>query len=78
METKEIRLKKDDELKAIILKMKEKLRQLKFDLGVGKLKNAREIKETKKLRSRILTILNERKKDTKPSKIFPQKIQEDK
>jgi large subunit ribosomal protein L29 len=65
MEIKEIRLKREEELKEILSKIKEKMRQLKFDLGVGKLKNVREIRETKKLRSRILTVLNERKKEKK-------------
>jgi large subunit ribosomal protein L29 len=36
----------------------EKLRRLKFDLAQGKVKNIREIKDTKKKIARILTILN--------------------
>ncbi|KKS25619.1 MAG: hypothetical protein UU85_C0001G0049 [Candidatus Wolfebacteria bacterium GW2011_GWA2_42_10] len=36
----------------------ERLRQLKFDLFQGKVKNIREIKETKRAIARILTIIN--------------------
>jgi len=37
---------------------REKLRQLKFDLSAGKVKNVREIRKIKKDIARILTSLN--------------------
>jgi len=45
------------ELKKDLADSREKLRKLKFDLAQGKVKNIREIKETKKKIARILTIL---------------------
>ncbi len=36
----------------------ENLRKLKFNLAAGKVKNIREIKATKKLIARILTVIN--------------------
>jgi len=38
---------------------REKLRQLKFDLVSGKIKNVRQIREIKKDIARILTILKQ-------------------
>lgn len=49
---------KESELKNKLSESYEKLRKLKFDLTQGKVKNIKEIKETKKLIARILTILN--------------------
>jgi len=45
------------ELQKILLEKKDKLRQLRFDLSAGKVKNIREIRETKKDIARIMTIL---------------------
>jgi len=36
----------------------EKLRKLKFDLAVGKVKNIKEIKEVKKAIARMLALIN--------------------
>ncbi len=50
------------ELEKKLFEFREKLRSLSFDLAAGKVKNAREIKDTKKTIARILTILKENKK----------------
>lgn len=44
----------------------EALRQLRFDLEAGKIKNVRALRETKKDIARIETILNLKAKETKP------------
>ena len=38
---------------------RERLSKLNFDLAAGKVKNIREIKETKKIVARILTLINQ-------------------
>ncbi|HHE67524.1 MAG TPA: 50S ribosomal protein L29 [Candidatus Parcubacteria bacterium] len=63
----ELRQKENSELLELLDQSREKLRQLRFDLASGKVKNVAEIKETKKTIARILTILKER--ELKNSKI---------
>ena len=63
METKEIRQKSKSELQKLLQSLKEKLRQLRFDLSSGKVKNTREIQQVKKGIARILTILNSKIKN---------------
>ncbi len=46
------------ELQKNLADYRERLRNLKFDLAKGKVKNIREIKEVKKNIARILTIIN--------------------
>lgn len=48
------------ELERILMQNREKLRQLRFDLAAGKVKNVREIREIKKDIARILTILKQK------------------
>ena len=48
------------ELQRTLQGLKEKLRQLRFDLAAGKAKNVREIRETKKDVARILTLLKQK------------------
>ncbi len=48
------------ELLRILNDYREKLRQLRFDLVAGKVKNVREIIEIKKDIARVLTLLKER------------------
>jgi len=55
----ELRNSPTAELEKKLREFREKLRSLSFDLAAGKVKNAREIKETKKTIARILTILKE-------------------
>lgn len=59
MKVKELRQKSKDDLEKILKEDREKLRQLRFDLASGKVKNVKEILNLKKKIARILTILKE-------------------
>jgi ribosomal protein L29 len=62
MKIKEIQQLKNKpiaELQKDLVDYREKLRKLKFDLSQGKVKNIREIKDTKKIIARILTIISQ-------------------
>ena len=59
MKTTELRQKSKSELQKLLQDNREKLRQLRFDLAAGKVKNVREIRKTKKDIARILTIIIE-------------------
>ncbi len=48
---------KKEELSRLLKEKREKLRQLKFDLAAGKVKNVREIRENRKDIARLLTLL---------------------
>jgi len=61
MRISEIRQRSKKELQKLLQELREKLRQLRFDLSSGKVKNVREIRIIKKDIARILTILNEQK-----------------
>jgi large subunit ribosomal protein L29 len=63
MKAKELRGKKIGELEKILKEKREKLKNLKLDLIQGKLKNVREIRETKRDIARILTILRSKIKN---------------
>ncbi len=53
----ELRQKSKEELKKLCQESREKLRQLRFDLAAGKVKNVKEIRLFKKEIAQILTIL---------------------
>lgn len=55
----QIKNRSKEELKRNLEEYREKLRSLKFDLAAGKVKNANEIRETKKTIARIVTLLHE-------------------
>ena len=57
MKTTELQQKSKSELQKILSDNREKLRQLRFDLAAGKVKNVREVRKVKKDIARILTIL---------------------
>lgn len=59
MKITEIRQKTKSELQKLLQDLQKKLRQLRFDLASGKIKNVKEIREIKKDIARILTIINE-------------------
>jgi len=61
MKTKELQKLTDVELKKALEQNQEKLRSLRFDLASGKVKNVREIRETRKTVARVYTLLKERK-----------------
>jgi large subunit ribosomal protein L29 len=57
MEIKELKQLPKEELKRKMEDSREKLRQMRFDLSAGKVKNVREIRQIKKEIARIMTIL---------------------
>ena len=61
----ELRQKSKPESKKLLEDSREKLRQLRFDLAAGKVKNVREIHQIKKDIARILTLLRNYEKSTK-------------
>lgn len=63
MKIKEIEKKSETELSRLLEEKREKLRQLRFTLATGKVKNFREIRSVKKDIARILTIANLRNKE---------------
>ena len=59
MKTKELKQKTKPELEKILREDKEKLRELRFNLIAGKVKNVREIRKIKKDIAKIITILSQ-------------------
>ena len=59
MKIKELRQKSKKELQKMLIDHRERLRNLKFNLAAGKVKNIREIRELKKEVARILTLLKQ-------------------
>ena len=57
----ELRKKTEKELKDMEVNLKEKGRDLRFQLAAGKIKNVREIRLTKKSIARVLTVLTEKR-----------------
>lgn len=57
MKASELRQKSQSELQKLLADNRERLRQLRFDLAAGKVKNVREIRMIKKDIARILTLL---------------------
>ena len=61
MKNKELMQKSEAELKKMIYLNKEKMREFRFDLVSGKIKNVNQIKKTRREIARILTILNKKR-----------------
>ena len=61
MKPSELRKKDKKELEKTILELRKKLSDLRFKFSSGKLKNVKEINNSKKEVARILTILKETK-----------------
>jgi len=57
MKLVELKQQNKEELKKLLSEDRERLRQLRFDLSAGKVKNVREIRNLKKEIARILTLL---------------------
>jgi len=57
MELNELRQKSKTELQKMLQDSRERLRQLRFDLAAGKVKNVREVRKIKKEIAKILTLL---------------------
>jgi len=62
MKAQELRKKSKNGLEKMIRDHREKLRQLRFDLAAGKVRNIKEIRQTRKEVARVFTILEEMKK----------------
>jgi len=60
MKIVELRQKSKGELEKVLADNRERLRQLRFDLAAGKVKNVREIHLLKKDIARILTLLKQK------------------
>ncbi len=60
MKIKELIQKKETELKRMLVEKRERLRELKFNLRSGKVKNVREVRTLKKDIARILTLLKKK------------------
>jgi len=56
MEITELKQKSKKELQKALNENQKRLRQLRFDLAAGKVKNVREIRKIKKQIARILTL----------------------
>lgn len=67
MKIKELKQKTDKELKEILIHLKDALRELRFNLAGGKVKNINEIHHTRRDIARVLTLIkqNERTKNNK-------------
>lgn len=59
MKAAELRKRDKKELLKNVLELRKKLSDLRFKFSSGKLKNVKEINQSKKEIARILTILNE-------------------
>ncbi|MDD3488224.1 MAG: 50S ribosomal protein L29 [Candidatus Pacebacteria bacterium] len=60
VKTKDLRQKSNEELNLLLSESQKKLRELRFNLASGKVKNVRLVRVLKKDIARILTILNEK------------------
>lgn len=58
MDIKEILQKNKGDLNKMLKEKREHLRQLRFDLASGKVKNIKEIREIRKDIAKILTLIN--------------------
>ena len=56
----ELRQRSKTELQKTLQEKREHLRQLRFDLVSGKVKNVKQIREIKKDIAKILTLINEK------------------
>lgn len=65
MKIREIRRKSIKELQEILVNLRDKLRELRFNLAGGKVKNIKEIRQTKRDIARLLSILKEYEKSSK-------------
>lgn len=60
MKIRELRQKSEKELQQALISLRDKLRELRFNLAGGKVKNIKEIHQTKKDIARVLTLLKEK------------------
>ena len=60
MKVKDLREKTEKELRSLALQERENLRKLFFQISAGQLKDVSQVKKTKRLIAKILTILKEK------------------
>ena len=60
MKIRELRHKTKKELRQTLVTSRDKLRELRFNLAGGKVKNIKEVHQIKKDIAKILTLLNEK------------------
>jgi large subunit ribosomal protein L29 len=65
MKVRELRQKSEKELQQTLINLRDKLRELRFNLVGGKVKNIKEAHQTKKDIARALTLLNETRSSLK-------------
>jgi len=68
MKIRELRQKSNKELQETLISLRDKLRELRFNLAGGKVKNIKEIHQTKKDIARALTLLKENERRSKKEK----------
>lgn len=68
MKIRELRQKSEKELQETLIGLRDKLRESRFNLAGGKVKNIKEIHQTKKDIARTLTLLNEKQATAKPQR----------
>lgn len=68
MELKELKKKSEKDLQKLLAEYRENLRTFRFKDANKQLKNVREIRETKKVIARILTLLNKDRKEISSKK----------
>lgn len=61
MEIKELRKKSNEDLRKLLAELREKFRGMRFKVSTRELKTVREVRISKRLIARILTILTERR-----------------
>lgn len=71
MKIKELRQKSPAEMQKMLSELREKLRDMRFKVSQRQLKKVREIRQTKKTISRIVTLLNENRKKEQKKKDAP-------
>lgn len=64
MKAIDLRKQTISELQGLLAEKRERLGELRFNLVSGKVKNIREIRHLKKDIARILTVLNQKQKET--------------
>ncbi|MBU4285233.1 50S ribosomal protein L29 [Patescibacteria group bacterium] len=65
MKTKEFKQKTDKELKETLIHLRDNLRELRFNLASGKVKNINEIHRNRRDIARILTLLKQHGQENK-------------
>ena len=69
MEMKELKDKSEAELHKLLAAEREKLRDMRFNVSIAQLKTVRQIRETRRLIARILTLVAGQKKEAVGAKI---------